>query len=200
MAYAQDHSVDRFGLTNQEDTSVAAQFTVDLEWPEHALLRPTHWPKYNDEANQATYQLLARLKEYRISAIFYVLGEVAYRCPELIKLIQRENHQIGSHGFWHRHGERQGDRSDWLARQYLPLCVLYRSPYWDTTPRPGLIGGAHFRLLPYWLMKREVVRTGMFAVHPHDFFPQATGPLRRRFGTRTAWNRLDRLLTEVPFV
>ena len=178
---------------------MVVNFTCDLEYPEHALLDPVHWPKENPEANEVVYRLLERLNLHGVHAIFYVLGEVALRCPHMIQLIHRD-HRLGSHGFWHRHGEREGDPSDWLARRYLPECMGYRSPFWDTTPRPGFIGGAYFRMLPYGLMKAEVERTGTFAVHPHDFFPQSTGPLRRRFGTRAAWDRLDRLLTEVSFV
>ena len=146
------------------------------------------------------WRILSLLGRHGIVGSFYVLGHVAEHSPKLVEAIGKLGHRIGSHGYWHRHGECEGDASDQLARKFLPEPVeAYRSPFWDTTPCPGRSGGVYFRLLPYGWLKREVKQSGILWLHPHDLYPQSNGPLRRRLWRQSTWNRLDRLLTEVRF-
>ncbi len=49
-----------------------------------------------------TPRLLALLKEYRVPAVFFVVGEKALAHPELIRQIHDEGHRIGSHTYRHR--------------------------------------------------------------------------------------------------
>lgn len=48
-----------------------------------------------------TPQLLDLLKKHNIKATFFVLGEKAERCPELIKRMAREGHTVGLHANKH---------------------------------------------------------------------------------------------------
>lgn len=178
---------------------MAPLFTVDLEFPEHAISKPETWPTTNAVAAAMARFLSAKLMFYRIKAIFYVLGHIAQHDPKLIESIQSDGHRLGSHGFWHRHGEREGDASDFATRQLLPECVGYRSPFWDTTPRPGKSGGVWFRVLPYHALLKEIQKTGIFYVHPHDLYDTKQGPLRRRMFFYDPWERLDALMNEVQW-
>jgi peptidoglycan-N-acetylglucosamine deacetylase len=75
--------------------------TVDVEdW--YCDLSPDTWDKYEDRVEGATKKILKLLKETNNKATFFVLGYVAEKNPELIKTIQKEGHEIGSHGYWHR--------------------------------------------------------------------------------------------------
>ena len=168
-----------------------------LEWFFHAIYLPEFWPTRCEEGEEITWRFLSLLGRHGVKAHFYVLGHVAEHHPKLIEAISQLGHPIGSHGYWHRHFECEGDASDQLARTHLPAaCQGYRSPFWDTTACPGWSGGSYFRLLPLSYLRQELPRSGTLWLHPHDLYPQSRGPLRRRFGTKTAWMKLDTLLDE----
>ena len=168
-----------------------------LEWSFHATRLPEFWSEECPEGQDITFRFLSLLGRHGVKAHFYVLGHVAEYHPKLIETIEKIGHPIGSHGYWHRHNEWEGDASDQLARTHLPAaCQGYRSPFWDTTPRPGLAGGFFFRVLPYKIILQEIRKTGIMYLHPHDLYHQSRGPLRRRVGQRHVWDKLDRILTE----
>lgn len=50
---------------------------------------------------RATLRLLELLDEYRCSATFFVLGEIAREFPALVREVFRRGHEIGSHGDEH---------------------------------------------------------------------------------------------------
>ena len=179
------------------DAKVPWTLEYHLEHWFHALLLPEFWPQRCPEGEDVTWRFLSLLGRYGVNAHFFILGHVAEFSPKLVETIERLGHPIGSHGYWHRHGEREGDVSDQIARTHLPAaCQGYRSPFWDTTPRPGWSGGSYFRFLPLSWLRAELLRSGTLWLHPHDLYPQSTGPLRRRCGTKAAWNKLDTLLDE----
>lgn len=51
------------------------------------------------EAN--THKILALLREHGTKATFFFLGWVAERCPQLVRDIDRDGHEIASHGYGH---------------------------------------------------------------------------------------------------
>ena len=59
-------------------------------------------PKRNVE------RILAKLEEYNVKGTFYVPGLTAERYPEVIRMIAKEGHEIGHHGYAH---ERFAGRS-----------------------------------------------------------------------------------------
>jgi hypothetical protein len=75
-----------------------------------------------------------------------------------------------------------------------------RSPYFNQEGQPGLCGGFFFRVLPLWLLKREVLRTGLFYIHPHDIdehHPIVKNPIlncKRQWGTKGALKKLEKLI------
>ncbi len=81
-------------------------FTVDLEDWFHLLGYgadfSTDWESYESKVREMTEPVLALLKEHRITAIFYVLGWVAQKQPDLVKLISDQGHVVGSHGYAHQ--------------------------------------------------------------------------------------------------
>ncbi len=188
----------------------APSLSVDLEEYFSAIVPFYQWNRYRmDRVVPMTEVILAMLGQANVKATFYVLGHVAEKYPDLIRSIALEGHRLGSHGFYHRHNEREDDDSDRLAKHYLAQCgfssthLPYRSPYWDTTKRPGWSGGAFFRILPYGLVKRNVQRSGHLWLHPHDLDPQQPripgAPVRRYVGLDSAQSKLWKLLMEVGF-
>lgn len=157
-------------------------------------------------------RLLEALARHQVRATVYVLGEIARQRPHLIRRIHAEGHEVGNHGYWHRHGELEGDES-WgqadeairkAVRVTLPSNLPYRSPYWNSTPRPGFAGGKAFRLLPKWLLKREIERQGVFWIHPHDLrsLPEWDvwyEPWHRHLLLWNPWKRLEWLLETITW-
>lgn len=80
-------------------------FSVDYEEWYHLLgfnkSFNTDWDSYEEFLPRITPQLLDFLDEQNIKAIFFVLGYVAQKNPELIKEIDNRGHIIGSHGYNH---------------------------------------------------------------------------------------------------
>lgn len=50
-----------------------------------------------------TPQILDVLGTYRFAATFFCLGQQARAHPEVVKEIVRRGHEVGVHGYWHRH-------------------------------------------------------------------------------------------------
>ena len=181
---------------------MAIRLEVHLEWAEHAIRLPEDWQ--GDHQWTVVDRLLGVLdRSNGIAATFYTLGPIAKSLsmtPRGTALLDA-GYRFGSHGYYHRHGEREGDAADFLTRQYLPHCDGYRSPFWDTTPRPGMAGGVFFRTLPYAWLKHEVQKQHVLFLHPHDLEYSGVGgePDRRSYFFCNPWERLERLLTEVDF-
>lgn len=195
------------GFKSMVKESKKAIFTVDLEDYYHALCSAKDWEHYEDRIKEPSYFLLDLLEKYGIKAHWYALGIVAKQHQELIWHIATRGHKVGSHGYWHEHGCEMGDSSDISARNAIEnvvgKCIGFRSPYWDTTPRPGYGGGAYFRILPLWFTTREVKRTGQFWIHPHDLDegqPRLKGaPWWRYIGIKGARGKLEKLLERIEW-
>lgn len=179
---------------------MAPSLEIHLEWPWHALWLPEAWLDGDWWGVEVAHRLRRMLARHHVQATWYVVGQLAKSYPDLISALAADGHAIGSHGYWHRHGERDGDASDQQTRAVLPHCVGYRSPYWDTTACPGRSGGVWFRVLPYQWLKRNIQRTGVLWLHPHDLEDwYLGGPLRRHLFFCRPWERLERLLTELTW-
>jgi len=63
--------------------------------PHHAQAR------YLEDAERSTDWLLGLLGEFGIRATFFILGELGYRRPGLVKRIAGAGHEVASHGWGH---------------------------------------------------------------------------------------------------
>lgn len=122
--------------------------------------------------------LLDELEKHSICAIIYKLDYI----PATKRMIH--NHNVQTHGVYHRWWENADRRPyQWL----------------------GFTGGFWFRFLPYWFVKRQILKHGMFYCHLHDFdekHPKLKNPFlnwKRHVGLKKARAKLTRLLDEVKF-
>lgn len=182
------------------------EIEIHVEAGFHALTLPETWDSQELSRMEGTLVRLNMLLErVQRKATFYFLGDVAARRPNIVRGISK-HHSIGNHGYWHRHGEYRGDNSYYMAasaifsasEKQLNGPYPYRSPYWDTTPRPGKAGGFFFRFLPYALLLREVRQYQRLWLHPHDLVPDPVPgePWRRKVMFCKPWERLERLLND----
>lgn len=77
--------------------------TIDLEdWYHPELVRKHVGDKPKPRIEQATRKILKLLDQHQVKATFFVLGDVARKHPKLIQEIEKEGHEIASHGMTHR--------------------------------------------------------------------------------------------------
>jgi len=77
-------------------------FTVDLEdWYQGIELPFDSWHKYEYRVEKGLDKLLFLLSENDTKATFFTLGWIAQKYPQIIKRVQKEGHELASHGFTH---------------------------------------------------------------------------------------------------
>jgi polysaccharide deacetylase family protein (PEP-CTERM system associated) len=77
---------------------VEEHFQVSAFWSE---ARRQQWSTLESRVYRNTEVLLALLAERDTRATFFVLGWVAQRCPEIVRRIVAQGHEIASHGYGH---------------------------------------------------------------------------------------------------
>lgn len=60
------------------------------------------WDRYELRVASNTEKILKALRENNTKATFFVLGWIAERCFNLVKEIDREGHEVASHGYSHK--------------------------------------------------------------------------------------------------
>jgi len=102
------------------------------------------WDTLELRVETNTRKILALLREADARATFFVLGWVAERCPDLVREIDREGHEVASHGYGHglvydmTPAEFREDllRSKKILEDIVKKPVTgYRAPSFSITPR-----------------------------------------------------------------
>jgi polysaccharide deacetylase family protein (PEP-CTERM system associated) len=76
--------------------------TIDLEeWYHPEYVRDDAASSREDHSLQDLQESLELLEKHNTRATFFVLGEIAKKHPELIKRIERKEHEIAFHGYFH---------------------------------------------------------------------------------------------------
>jgi len=117
------------------------------DWFQVENLKPAipreQWDSLELRVEDNTRRILALLRERDVKATFFVLGWVAERCPGLVQDIDREGHEVASHGYGHHlvyELTRDAFREDVLrSKRILEELVLkavvgYRAPSFSITP------------------------------------------------------------------
>lgn len=97
----------------KEDNVPLNALTIDVEdWFHPEWVRPHVGDRFSEKrAMSAVLPVLRLLGQYRVKATFFVLGEVARECPDLVRNIYEEGHEIGFHGMSHRMLDDLGEES-----------------------------------------------------------------------------------------
>ncbi len=119
--------------------------TVDVEdWYhicdiEHILPRSL-WDRCESRILPNLEKILTLLSRFNVRATFFVLGYVAERTPEAVRMIHGEGHEIASHGYGHLQVYKQTEeeflkdllRSKSLLEEMTGERVIgYRAPEWS---------------------------------------------------------------------
>lgn len=119
-------------------------FTVDLEDWFQGLTSTNplveRWPYFESRVVPATTLLLDILRRHKVQATFFTLGYVATRYPALIEAISADGHDIGLHGYFHRHTSQltPDEFTQELERNIQAIELItgerplgYRAPYFS---------------------------------------------------------------------
>lgn len=117
--------------------------TIDLEdWYHCNLGNNNVLEKRISTVEKNTNELLRLLKKYNAKATFFTLGTIGEDFPELIKKIDKEGHEIGSHGYGHELVYTLNPkqfREDILKSKNILEKIInkkvvgYRAPSWSIT-------------------------------------------------------------------
>lgn len=177
---------------------MASIFTVDWEvW--NSFESHTKWNPYQD-IDEPTHYLLDLLRRHQIKAVFFCVGWLKEKRSDLAEKIKSDGHVIGNHTYLHSTetgSTLSTDKSDsWRGEGPR------RAPRWKGEKRL-FSGGFWFRAMPYWWTKREVEKTNVFFVHPHDVLLEhpecGLRTFDRRLGLKTSRDKLERLCREVEW-
>lgn len=86
---------------------VTHAMTVDVEDYFHVaafakVINPKEWDTWPSRVEANTHKLLQLFDDANIKITFFILGWVAERHPELVRCIQKQGHEIASHGYSHQ--------------------------------------------------------------------------------------------------
>jgi len=119
--------------------------TVDVEdWYhicdiEH-ILSHSSWDRCESRILINIEKILTLFSRFKVHATFFVLGYIAERTPEVVKMIYQEGHEIASHGYGHLQVYKQKKeeftqdllRSKNLIEGMIREKVIgYRAPEWS---------------------------------------------------------------------
>jgi polysaccharide deacetylase family protein (PEP-CTERM system associated) len=90
-----------------ERASVLNALTIDVEDYFHVsafegCVDRSRWDYFKQRVALGTNKILDVLERAGARATFFILGWVAQRQPELVRLIHAAGHEIGCHSYWHR--------------------------------------------------------------------------------------------------
>ncbi|MGO4893916.1 XrtA system polysaccharide deacetylase [Flavobacterium sp. W21_SRS_FM6] len=96
-------------------TKMVSAMTVDVEdyfqvSAFESKISPENWDSLSLRVEDNTNRLIDLFNERNIKSTFFTLGWVAQRCPNLIKRIVSEGHELASHGLNHRRATTMNEK------------------------------------------------------------------------------------------
>jgi polysaccharide deacetylase family protein (PEP-CTERM system associated) len=116
--------------------------TVDVEDYFHvsafdSVIKPSQWSEITPRVGDNTHRLIDLFNDNDVKATFFTLGWVAKACPDVIKRIVDEGHELASHGTNHRRNTKMTsdevytdikDSKDLLEQISGHEVIGYRAP------------------------------------------------------------------------
>ena len=69
----------------------------------HGHVSKSQWDTMPSRVANSVHKLLELMDQHNCRATFFILGDVARRCPQIAKTIANAGHEIASHGTNHDH-------------------------------------------------------------------------------------------------
>lgn len=103
----EDNTLNKKNSSNQAKPESKNVMTVDVEDYFHvsafeSVISPDDWSTIKPRVGDNTHRLIDLFNENNVKATFFTLGWVAQHCPDVVKRIVDEGHELASHGTNHR--------------------------------------------------------------------------------------------------
>ncbi|HYV86303.1 MAG TPA: DUF3473 domain-containing protein [Patescibacteria group bacterium] len=154
-----------------------------------------HWTRIESRLENSLKEVLGLLAAHQVTATFFVLGWIAERQPEVVRMIRDAGHEIASRGYWPRGG----------VKGMLPHPEELREEL--QRAKEALEAAGSNRILGYrhprWIMRRHELWVLDVLVEEGYLYDSSVNPILRRFagdprmfethqhrhsaGTRTIW-------------
>jgi len=112
--------------------------TVDVEDYFHvsafeSVIKPEDWSSITPRVGDNTHRLIDLFNEHNVKATFFTLGWVAKHCPDVVKRIVAEGHELASHGTNHR-------RNTTMSKDQVRQDILESKDILEQTSGKAVIG------------------------------------------------------------
>ncbi len=99
-----------------QSTTITHAITIDVEDYYHVaafndVIKPADWATLPSRVELNTNRILELFDEKKIKGTFFILGWVADRYPNIVKLISDQGHEVASHGYSHQLIYRQSQNT-----------------------------------------------------------------------------------------
>ncbi|MDR2859750.1 MAG: polysaccharide deacetylase family protein [Mediterranea sp.] len=107
---------------------------------------------------EVTPWVLELLDKYEVKATFFMVGDNAYKYPEICRKVIDNGHRIGNHTYNHIRG------SEYLSENYLANVEkanellktdLFRPPHGDMRRKQYFVLASHYRIIMWDLVTRD---------------------------------------------
>ncbi|HKQ98375.1 MAG TPA: glycosyltransferase [Candidatus Polarisedimenticolia bacterium] len=138
-----------------------------------------HWTRIESRLEKSLREVLDLLAEHQVTATFFVLGWIAERQPEIVRMIRDRGHEIASRGYWPRGG----------VKGMLPHTPELREELQrakealEAAGSNRIVGYRH----PRWIMDPKELWVIDVLVEEGYLYDSSVNPILRRFARDPRW-------------
>ena len=138
-----------------------------------------HWTRIESRLEASLREVLALLREHDVRATFFVLGWIAERQPEVVRMIRDAGHEIASRGYWPRGGVKGMLPHPQELREELQRA----KEALEAAGSNRIVGYRH----PRWIMRPEELWVIDVLVEEGYLYDSSVNPILRRFVRDPRW-------------
>lgn len=126
-----------------------------------------------------TPMLLRVLEEHDVHATFFMLGELAKKYPEIVRMVAGAGHIIGNHSWGHHNLTQVRSRFDRLRR--IAACARVTAPYGKRLFRPPYGAYNNQMRLDALILRYKII---LWSVSAQDWRPQSSEEIAQKITDR----------------
>jgi polysaccharide deacetylase family protein (PEP-CTERM system associated) len=138
-----------------------------------AVVARKHWTRIESRLEKSLKEVLDLLAGHQVTATFFVLGWIAERQPEVVRMIRDAGHEIASRGYWPRGGVKGMLPHPQELREELQRA----KEALEAAGSNRILGYRH----PRWIMRREELWVLDILLEEGYLYDSSVNPILRRF-------------------
>ena len=138
-----------------------------------------HWTRIESRLEKSLREVLDLLAGHQVTATFFVLGWIAERQPEIVRMIRDRGHEIASRGYWPRGGVKGMLPHPEELREELQRA----KEALESAGSNRIVGYRH----PRWIMDPKELWVIDVLVEEGYLYDSSVNPILRRFARDPRW-------------